>query len=119
MRISDWSSDVCSSDLEHRRVFKRNLQPVRNIGPLAHRPLLGAAKRAATPATTAAAEQIGKYIPEVAAIGAEFEPDAFIPAAAAKTSPCAAPGVVAKGRARIAMLVDFAAIILGALVGIA
>src|SRR3546814_2233462 len=33
MRISDWSSDVCSADLSHRRwLIERGLEPVAPIG---------------------------------------------------------------------------------------
>src|SRR3546814_4831252 len=32
MRISDWSSDVCSSDLRHSRVARSDLQALRTLG---------------------------------------------------------------------------------------
>src|SRR3546814_9793321 len=63
-----------------------------------------------------AVEQIGEYVAEVPAF-AEFEMHAFA-ALAAETAPSSAR-TIAEGRTRIALLVDFAPVILGALVGVA
>src|SRR3546814_9471068 len=35
MRISDWSSDVCSSDLQNRRVEPRGERPIEAVAPVA------------------------------------------------------------------------------------
>src|SRR3546814_20236685 len=74
MRISDWSPDVCSSDLAVERLFEADLHIVAQIGAAA---CLRAAAR------TGAAHELAENILENVAEGAEIGGTGMAPAAPA------------------------------------
>src|SRR3546814_19133863 len=97
MRISDWSSDVCSSDLLLRR----------------RAPAETAKASARSPTPARAAEKPFEYVAEIGAAILELEPAALPRTAAKAPRPAAAE---AEGRGRIALAVDLAPVEAGALV---